>query len=358
MNDGKYFGLTPSQLNLAFLAVVGAVAFAGFVYFGGVGAVKEYLSDEPAPGPAAAVQATPEPAFPASPPVTIEDVLDDGTELNEFISDGVRSGATERQMTCLWNLLLARFTLSEVKEINRLETDTPVFWAADVLRAHGDDPTICSESAQATFDSPTTMVRDSQPTQTPEPQITGVPPMADCVFLAPGWITLPIHATMNCGLNPNEAASSISWTASGFVPSSSAERVAHFASETPGPASISVNWTDSLGDARSLTFHYKIAVAACIPDDGSTITIGDDTPIPGFLGTPSVQALCSFGLPSGATGLNWMADGLATLDPGDCGLNMCVSFTAETPGPGSITANWTDSDGQHSQTVHYTIKEP
>ncbi len=157
-NDNRYFGLTPTQFNLAFFAVVGAVMVVGILYFGGVGAVKEYLNDErnssqpaakePTPGPAAVAQVTPEPTFPASPPLTIEDVLDDGSELNKFISEGVRSGATERQMTCLWNLLRARFSLSEVKEIDRLETDTPVFWAADVLRAYGDDPTICSESAR------------------------------------------------------------------------------------------------------------------------------------------------------------------------------------------------------------------
>lgn len=46
MNDQRYFGLTPTQLNLAFFAVVGAVAAAGFVYFGGVGAVREYLGEE------------------------------------------------------------------------------------------------------------------------------------------------------------------------------------------------------------------------------------------------------------------------------------------------------------------------
>ena len=35
MNDTRYFGLTPTQFNLAFFAVVPA----RFVYFGGVGAV-------------------------------------------------------------------------------------------------------------------------------------------------------------------------------------------------------------------------------------------------------------------------------------------------------------------------------
>lgn len=58
MNDDKYFGLTPTQLNLAFLAVVGAVAIAGFVYVGGVGAVKEYLGGESTP-PAAVTTAEP-----------------------------------------------------------------------------------------------------------------------------------------------------------------------------------------------------------------------------------------------------------------------------------------------------------
>ncbi len=46
MDDEKYFGLTPTQLNLTFLAAVGAVALTAFVYFGGVGAVKEQLGDE------------------------------------------------------------------------------------------------------------------------------------------------------------------------------------------------------------------------------------------------------------------------------------------------------------------------
>ena len=62
MNDGKYFGLTASQLNLAFFVVVGAVALAGFVYVGGVGAVREYLGDEePTTQPAVQATATAEP---------------------------------------------------------------------------------------------------------------------------------------------------------------------------------------------------------------------------------------------------------------------------------------------------------
>lgn len=43
MNDGKYFGLTATQFNGAFFAVVGAFALAGFVYFDGVGAARERL---------------------------------------------------------------------------------------------------------------------------------------------------------------------------------------------------------------------------------------------------------------------------------------------------------------------------
>ena len=46
MDDEKYFGLTPTQLNLTFFAAVGAVALAAFIYFGGAGAVKEYLGEE------------------------------------------------------------------------------------------------------------------------------------------------------------------------------------------------------------------------------------------------------------------------------------------------------------------------
>ena len=46
MDDEKYFGLTSTQLNLAFVAAVGAVALAAFAYFGGAGDVKEYLGEE------------------------------------------------------------------------------------------------------------------------------------------------------------------------------------------------------------------------------------------------------------------------------------------------------------------------
>ena len=46
MDDEKYFGLTSAQLNLAFFAAVAAVILAAFVYFGGVGAVKENLGEE------------------------------------------------------------------------------------------------------------------------------------------------------------------------------------------------------------------------------------------------------------------------------------------------------------------------
>ncbi len=68
MDDEKYFGLTPAQLNLAFFVAVGAVALAAFVYFGGAGAVKEYLGEEqvavvetgtPTPAPTEAPAAVP-----------------------------------------------------------------------------------------------------------------------------------------------------------------------------------------------------------------------------------------------------------------------------------------------------------
>ncbi len=62
MDDNRYFGLTPTQLNLVFFTVVGAVAVAGFVYAGGVGAVREYLGDEePTTQPAVQATATAEP---------------------------------------------------------------------------------------------------------------------------------------------------------------------------------------------------------------------------------------------------------------------------------------------------------
>lgn len=75
--DSRYFGLTPTQLNLAFFAVVGAVAVAGFVYVGGVSAVREYLGEEPTPPAAvttteptaATTTPTPSPAAPKQPVV-------------------------------------------------------------------------------------------------------------------------------------------------------------------------------------------------------------------------------------------------------------------------------------------------
>lgn len=45
----KYLGLTPTQLNGSFVAVVLAVALAAFVYFGGLGAVEEIVSDKEQP---------------------------------------------------------------------------------------------------------------------------------------------------------------------------------------------------------------------------------------------------------------------------------------------------------------------
>ncbi len=55
MDDEKYFRLTPAQLNLAFVAALGAVALAAFVYLGGVGDVKEHLGEEQVAAPPAAV---------------------------------------------------------------------------------------------------------------------------------------------------------------------------------------------------------------------------------------------------------------------------------------------------------------
>lgn len=61
MDGSRYFGLTPTQLNLAFVAVVGAVALAGFLYFGGVSAVQG-LFDNNQPSQQAALEETPTPA--------------------------------------------------------------------------------------------------------------------------------------------------------------------------------------------------------------------------------------------------------------------------------------------------------
>ncbi len=45
----KYLGLTPTQLNGSFVAVVLAVALAAFIYFDGPGAVEEIVSDKEQP---------------------------------------------------------------------------------------------------------------------------------------------------------------------------------------------------------------------------------------------------------------------------------------------------------------------
>ena len=54
--DNKYLGLTATQFNLAIITVIGAVALVGAFYFVGVGAVREYLGDEPSSPQAAAVE--------------------------------------------------------------------------------------------------------------------------------------------------------------------------------------------------------------------------------------------------------------------------------------------------------------
>ncbi len=44
MNDQRYFGLTPTQFNLAFFTVISAIALAAFFYFIGVGAVDDFVN--------------------------------------------------------------------------------------------------------------------------------------------------------------------------------------------------------------------------------------------------------------------------------------------------------------------------
>jgi len=44
MNDQRYFGLTPTQFNLAFFVGIGAIALAAFFYFNGVGAVDDIVN--------------------------------------------------------------------------------------------------------------------------------------------------------------------------------------------------------------------------------------------------------------------------------------------------------------------------
>lgn len=54
--EERYFGLTPTQLNLAFFAVVGAIALGIAVYFGGLGAVQDFLGGEGSPSATTGVE--------------------------------------------------------------------------------------------------------------------------------------------------------------------------------------------------------------------------------------------------------------------------------------------------------------
>ena len=54
--DDKYLGLTATQLNLAFIAVIGAVALVAAVYFVGVSAVRDDPGDKPSLPQAVAVE--------------------------------------------------------------------------------------------------------------------------------------------------------------------------------------------------------------------------------------------------------------------------------------------------------------
>ena len=79
---------------------------------------------------------------------------------------------------------------------------------------------------------------------------------------------------------------------------------------------------------------------ACLPGDGSQIAEGS-------------KVTCEFTLADGIRFGGWHANGF---DP-EFRHKVSVTFTADDDGPASITAQWTDAAGLHSQTFNYTVVE-
>ena len=74
--ESRYLGLTATQFNLAFFAVIAAVAVAAFVFLGGAGAISGFVGDdEPSRSTATVAEVTPTPteAPPALTPTPADD---------------------------------------------------------------------------------------------------------------------------------------------------------------------------------------------------------------------------------------------------------------------------------------------
>ncbi len=77
---------------------------------------------------------------------------------------------------------------------------------------------------------------------------------------------------------------------------------------------------------------------ACVPTDGSEVEVG-------------TEVTCLFDPPAGVTFEGWTTEGFA---PPRTDKSL-VTFHTLGPGEASITAEWTDSSGSHSETLDYTI---
>jgi hypothetical protein len=77
---------------------------------------------------------------------------------------------------------------------------------------------------------------------------------------------------------------------------------------------------------------------ACVPTDGSELEVG-------------TEVTCLFDATEGVTFSGWTTEGFAPPHSD----NSFIIFHTEAPGESSITAQWTDSSGSHSETFDYTI---
>jgi hypothetical protein len=77
---------------------------------------------------------------------------------------------------------------------------------------------------------------------------------------------------------------------------------------------------------------------ACVPTDGSELEVG-------------TEVTCLFDATAGVTFGGWTTEGFAPPHTN----NSLVTFHTQGPGDASITAEWTDSTGSHSETLDYTI---
>jgi galactose oxidase-like protein len=77
---------------------------------------------------------------------------------------------------------------------------------------------------------------------------------------------------------------------------------------------------------------------ACVPTDGSELEVG-------------TEVTCLFDAPAGVTFEGWTTEGFAPPHTD----KSFTTFHTQAPGEASITAEWTDSTGSHSETLDYTI---